>query len=305
MRHSQPGTGRLALVVRGIRRSPWRSFAGAVAAAVAAAAFLGAAALLVGMDRTLSDHLDRLGADLVVIPPAHRAAVEEWLATGEASPVPARLPVAEWQAKMDAGVVVGVRHAEAWNLTAGGRGEATADPVASALLLYLERWAEPMITVSGIREALPEAEVVVAEQAVRRVAEDLQPVVRLLTVSAGVAWLASLLMAGLLTAAQVAERRGELGMMRAVGASRSFLLSTILGEAGTLAVAGALAGVGLSLGGLALFPPEGLLRLTTLEISGLGAAAAAMTVLTAVAAASGPALRAVRMDPLEALRQGQ
>lgn len=295
----------LGLVVRGIRRSPWRSFARWLAALVGAGAFLAAGGLFTGMQRNLEMGLARLGADLVVAPSAHRSAVERWLAEGEAPPIPKEVPVAEWRQRMESGLLVGVREIASWDLTAGGDGQPAPGPEASVLLVRLERWGQPMMVLPEIEAALPEAAVVVAEQITRRVARDLQPVVRLATTAAVVAWLGALLITGLLTAAQVAERRGELGMLRSIGASRRRLVGLILGETGLLAAGGSVVGSLMGLGALALPPPELTAPLTPADLGLLTLAAAALTTLTAMGAAAVPALRTAFMDPLAAVQTGR
>lgn len=293
------------LVLRGIRRSPWRSLAGWLAALVGAGAFLAAAALFMGMERSLETGVAQLGADLVVAPASHRAAVERWLAEGEASPIPAEVPVAQWRHRMESGTLVGVREIAPWDLTAGGSGQPAAEPEASVLLVRLERWGQPMMVLPEIAGALPEAAVVVTEQITRRVAEDLQPLVRLVTTAAVAAWLGALLITGLLTAAQVAERRGELGMMRSVGASRRLLVGIMLGETGLLAAAGSVVGSLVGLVALALAPLELTALLTPADLGILTLTAVGLTTATALAAAAAPTLRTAWMDPLAAVQHGR
>ncbi|HEY8348058.1 MAG TPA: ABC transporter permease [Symbiobacteriaceae bacterium] len=295
---------RVILMWQGIVRSPWRSLAGFCAAVVTAGAFLGAGALLTGMGRVLESGLERLGADLVVAPRAYRHAVERWLVEGTAPSVPTEVP-GEWRHRLEERPLVGVREIVPWDLTAGGQGHPAAGKAASVLLIRLERWGQPMMVLPEVEEALPEAAVVVAEQVARRVARDLQPVVRYLAAAAGGAWVGLLLMVGVLTAVQVAERRRELGMLRAVGASRRALVALVLGEVLCLAAAGAVAGTGLALGALVLAPRELTGALAPWDYVRLALTAVGLTLATALAAATGPALRAAWMDPLAAVQQGR
>ncbi len=99
----------------------------------------------------------------------------------------------------------------------------------------------------------------------------------------------------------VGERTGEIGLMRAVGATRRQVLRLYLLEAVMLSSAGGLAGVlaGFGLGALIRVFAPGL----PLETKP-GYVAAALAVSFAVGVASGvlPARRAASLDPLEALR---
>lgn len=115
----------------------------------------------------------------------------------------------------------------------------------------------------------------------------------------------------------VFERTRELGTMRALGLGRARLVALIAAEAGWLALAGALIGgilgagvlLGLmvprwgggALGGL--FLKNGHL---VPNLGGGGALAALMVlVLSSLLGALGPALRAARLRPVDALRSGE
>lgn len=295
-----------AIVRAGLRRSPWQMAAGLVASAVLSGALIAALTLLVGMDRLLGEGLSRLGADIIIAPRSQGPVVEQLLRTGATARLGASVSVEGSMHRLKAGRVVGIKSVQGWNLTDGGTGKPAAAN-ASVLLIRLEPWAAPMIAREEIATAIPEADVIVAEQVTRSVARDLQPLVRYLSVAAGVAMLAGLLMTGLLTAIRVAERRAELGMLRAMGATRLWLVGATLVETGAMAFGGALVGLGAVGAALGLMEqPRSLLApLTGLEVGLFTSGAVAATVCVTLIAALGPALRAATMDPLEAARQGR
>jgi predicted permease len=98
----------------------------------------------------------------------------------------------------------------------------------------------------------------------------------------------------------VASRTSEIGLRIALGAERHAVTSLVMREALTLALVGAVAGIGLALAGGRLV--AGFLHdLHPADPVAVGAAAALM-LLTATVTGYLPARRAARVDPLEALR---
>jgi putative ABC transport system permease protein len=99
----------------------------------------------------------------------------------------------------------------------------------------------------------------------------------------------------------VSERRREIGLMKAVGATRAQVLAVFLAEAVLLATSGAAAGVAL---GLAAARVTGLLVPAFEPRAPLWAIGAAFALAVGVGAVFGvlPAARAMRLDPVAALR---
>ncbi|MFZ5509898.1 MAG: ABC transporter permease [Pseudomonadota bacterium] len=99
----------------------------------------------------------------------------------------------------------------------------------------------------------------------------------------------------------VAERTGEIGLLRALGATRRRILLLFLGEAAVLAAFGGVMGLafGLGVAGLLQLTLPALPVHTPLLYVGL---AEAVAVGVGLAAGVAPARRAALLDPLEALR---
>jgi putative ABC transport system permease protein len=100
----------------------------------------------------------------------------------------------------------------------------------------------------------------------------------------------------------VGERTGEIGLLRALGATRGQVLALFLLEAAALAVVGGLAGLGAGAGVAALL--RELLPGLPVELApAFVVAALAVSLATGLVAGVGPARRAAGLDPIDALRE--
>ena len=120
----------------------------------------------------------------------------------------------------------------------------------------------------------------------------------------------SVVLIGLVFSMAANERRRELGVLRAMGASRTFVFRTLLVEAGMLALAGALTGIVLTVLVVYLFRtlivvtlglPVLLPALSTLALEVLAGLGVALVVITLAALL--PAWRISRLDPAVAMRE--
>ncbi|MBU0492119.1 MAG: ABC transporter permease [Chloroflexi bacterium] len=126
----------------------------------------------------------------------------------------------------------------------------------------------------------------------------------------GVTWALSMVFMGLVFALVANERRREIGMLRALGATRTFILRSLLVEGALLALAGGVTGIVLAslivvllrdavvqVIGLPFVVPE-LPALVALALGSL-----VLTLGTVTLAALVPALRISRLDPALAMRE--
>jgi putative ABC transport system permease protein len=99
----------------------------------------------------------------------------------------------------------------------------------------------------------------------------------------------------------VSERVSEIGLLRAVGAERRVIFRLFLGEALALSIAGGLAGVGTGI--LVIEAIDYALPALPVELAwGYIVAAFAVSLLIGIGAGVMPAVKASRLEPLEALR---
>lgn len=302
----QAGVTWRTLLGAGLRRELWQAGVKVLAAAMAAGALCAVLLLLVAMGRLLEDNTRRLGADLVVAPQGLGAVVERYLSGESAESIAASLSVEEVAQHLEAAEILGVQAVEGWVLEDGNLTPAAGD-LASVVLIHVAFWQSPQITSQALLTAAQEVEVVVTEQVTRQVTRDLQPLVRALGAGALVGLLAAVLITGVLTSLSVAQRLGELGMLRSVGATRAFLVGLVLCEAGITSLTGGGLGAAGAAGALHFFGRTRWLaeHLSATEWFLLPLAVAAVTALAAALSALGPALQAGRMDPVTAARRGQ
>ena len=100
----------------------------------------------------------------------------------------------------------------------------------------------------------------------------------------------------------VAERRGEIGLLTALGAPPGLVLRLFLGEAAILGALGGLLGVVIGLTGLGLLH-LGIPALPFAPRMDYLLIAEALALLIGLAAGVLPAMNAARLDPIEALRE--
>lgn len=182
----------------------------------------------------------------------------------------------------------------------------------SALLIRVKPGVTPQAVARSISQAVPGVKVLVSEGIVSTVRQRLAVPVKNLALSGAVMWLVVFLMTAALLTMMAAERKREFGLLRAMGASRRFLIQLIILEAGILTALGGLFGVIGS--GILIYAFKNLL-IYTLELpfhwpawsrlTGLVASILLLSVLAGVLSAAYPAYRYSQLDPYDAIRAGE
>lgn len=168
--------------------------------------------------------------------------------------------------------------------------------------------------VDRIAAALPnDVEVITGEQAAADLSSDVQSgfsfFKQILLIFGGIALLVGVFVISNTFSILVAQRTRELALLRAIGAGRTQVLTSMLVEAVLVglvsAIFGLLAGVGLAKGVTALLDAAGAdLPTTSLVVRGSTVLFALVVgVLVTLVAAVIPAIRATRVPPLAALRE--
>jgi putative ABC transport system permease protein len=134
--------------------------------------------------------------------------------------------------------------------------------------------------------------------------------IKSLFIALGIIWILAVILTGFVFSIIVNERRREIGMLRATGASRNFIFRLFLAESAILAIGGGVAGIILST--LFLYFTRSWI-MSTLEIRVLLPALPGLVAFIVVCflialilvlpALLYPAVRASRLDPAVAMRE--
>ena len=133
---------------------------------------------------------------------------------------------------------------------------------------------------------------------------------RMLFLGLTLVWVLTVVLSGLLFSLTVNERRREIGLLRAVGASRGFIFKLFLTESSIVGVGGGLIGVIFAVlfvylfrGYLMASAKLPLLFPSLLSVSGFMLACLVIALILALPALLCPAVRASRIDPAVAMRE--
>lgn len=161
-----------------------------------------------------------------------------------------------------------------------------------------------------IERQVPEITIVHPADITLKVQKNLAGALRTLTMASFAIWPMTALLIGLVFMMAARERQREIGLMRAMGATRLFVFNLIQLEALIISIAGALLGLAVSAGIIIAFERMIALQLeipfaipgafTLLQLAGISVG---LAVLTGIVAALIPAWRVSAMEPYEAIRR--
>ncbi len=163
--------------------------------------------------------------------------------------------------------------------------------------------------VYELTKGVYEISVIEPQKMLKRVHSNMSATIYGLSAAGYAVWPTTVLLIGLVFAMSVNERKREMGLMRAVGATRNFIFTMIVSEALIIIVAGTILGVLVSLGILAGFSR---LIASVLEVpfywplfedvAGRIMVISLLSVISGCAAAAAPAFMSARMAPYDAVR---
>jgi putative ABC transport system permease protein len=189
--------------------------------------------------------------------------------------------------------------------------EITAEP--SWILLRLRPGVSLDIAANRLEVNIPRIEILRRPELFKTINDQLYGLIQGggLGAAAFLTIITALLVTGAMFALMAHERKREFGLLKALGASNSFVFKLVMGEAVLLGSAGAALGAGLAL--IGLFGVQAGLLFTEIPLVGLvdGAmardmfAVMALIVAVAVLTALYPALAALRLEPYAAIRGGE
>jgi len=179
----------------------------------------------------------------------------------------------------------------------------------SAALVKVEANADPHQVAAQINRAIPGVTAIESTNLFRTQRDQVVGLLRSAVTLSGMAWGLSIALIGLVTSMATAERRREIGVLRALGATRTTVLQSLLAEGAILALAGGV--VGITLAPVAIFLFKDLItRLmgtpflfpTPLSLLGLALGGLALALVSVTVATLLPTLRISHEEPATAMK---
>ncbi len=179
----------------------------------------------------------------------------------------------------------------------------------SAVLVQVKDDVRPDRVAIRIEHDIPGVKALASDTVISTVRKQLTGLMKAILAVSGVLWLIVILIMAFAFTMIVNERRREIGLLRAMGASKRHITEILLIEASLLSSGGGAAGILIGLGLLVSFKDLLLhnLRLPYLfpspaVFAGLVAAAFVLSIMTGLLSGLLPSLVALRMEPYDAIR---
>jgi putative ABC transport system permease protein len=160
--------------------------------------------------------------------------------------------------------------------------------------------------------SIPRVKAIVSQEAISSVKDQLSSLLKGLFALSAVIWLMAMVMIGAVFSMIVNERKREIGLTRAMGATKGFVFRMVMGESVTLTSLGGALGVLVSGGVIKLLEDDiqALLKVPyvwpeTNYIFGMMVLALGLSILTGIISALYPAFTSSRLEPYEAIRRGE
>ncbi|MHB1356965.1 MAG: ABC transporter permease [Anaerolineae bacterium] len=180
----------------------------------------------------------------------------------------------------------------------------------SSVFIKLAPGYDPQIVALNIIKSVPGVTPIKSSELFQVYRQQMSGILDGLLAILGITWILSLFIIGLVFTLAAHERRRELGVLRAIGANRGFIVRSLISEAGILALVGALAGAILAVVGIVVFRQPLITALglpfifPTLPVLLAQIAIGLLVTLFSVAlAAFIPAYRISHQDPAVAMRE--
>jgi len=182
----------------------------------------------------------------------------------------------------------------------------------SAVLVKVSSDTFPDVVGSRVKRTIEGVSVVISAQLIKSVEKQLSALMDSMMLVTGAFWAASTLLVGTIFSMTTNERRREIGLLRAMGATGMFISKMVLTEATLLTLLGGIFGV--IGGGVAMFSFSLLISTaldvpylwpTLAQVAQMVATSIIVAILTGLLASLFPAIVGGRMEPLNAIRSGE
>ena len=189
--------------------------------------------------------------------------------------------------------------------------EVTPQQISTVLVKDKEGYSPQRVAVK-INHDVDGVKAIASNEVISTVKEQLSKLFTYLVTIGGIVWVMSLMLIGVVFSMIVNERQREIGLFRAMGATRGFMFRLLIMESTILTTAGGLMGV--TAGGILVYSFKNLI-VKQMNVpylwpsAGFTAALLVgcvfMSVATGVLAALYPAVLSSRMEPYNAIRKGE